>query len=108
MPKYNKLVRDYIPQIIEQSGSKYSVKTLGNEEYIIELKKKMHEEIAEYEEAKNDQDAVEELADLLELVYAAAESHGTSVEHLERVRMTKAEKRGAFKDKVFLIEVEDE
>ena len=45
-----------------------------------------------------------ELADLLEVIYACAQARGFSLEELENVRATKADKRGAFKDKIFLKE----
>jgi predicted house-cleaning noncanonical NTP pyrophosphatase (MazG superfamily) len=50
---------------------------------------------------------VEELADLLEIIQALAKHHGSSIEEVEKVRKEKAEKRGGFEDKIFLIEVED-
>lgn len=40
MPKYNKLVRDQIPKIIEETGKKFSTRILDDNEYIKELKKK--------------------------------------------------------------------
>jgi len=107
MPTYNKLVRDLIPNIIEQNGKGYKTEILSEEEYIKELQKKLQEEVDEYKEAKEDQDAVEELADILELMNVLAEQHDSSLEEVEKVRKEKAEKRGAFNDKVFLVEVED-
>jgi predicted house-cleaning noncanonical NTP pyrophosphatase (MazG superfamily) len=50
---------------------------------------------------------VEELADLLEVIRTLATHHGSSIEEVEAVRINKAEKRGGFQEKVFLIEVED-
>lgn len=58
--------------------------------------------------AENDQEAREELADLLECIKALAQIHGSSFEEVERLRQEKAEKRGGFEEKVFLIEVADE
>lgn len=108
MPDYNKLVRDRIPEIIESTGKKFSTRILDNDEYIKELKKKSFEELEEYVSTTNDEDALEELADLLEIIHALAEYHGASFEKLEEIRKKKAEKRGGFKEKIFLIEVEDE
>ena len=108
MPIHNKLVRDLIPKIIESTGKKFSTKILGNEEYITELKNKSQEELDEYLKADNDQEAIEELADLLEIIHALAKCHGASFEKVEEVRQMKAEKRGGFEKKIFLIEVEDE
>ena len=107
MPIYNKLVRDHIPKIIEKSGKKFTSRLLTDEEYILDINKKMHEELAEYEAATTNEDAIEELADLLELIHAAAAVYDTSFEELEKVREDKAKKRGGFDERIFLIEVED-
>lgn len=106
MPVYNKLVRDRIPEIIENDGKQCTTKILDNERYIVELKKKVHEELQEYEAASSDKEAVEELADILELMHALAKTHGSTIEEVENVRAEKAKKRGGFEEKVFLIEVE--
>ncbi|MBL4953049.1 nucleoside triphosphate pyrophosphohydrolase [Neobacillus sp. YIM B02564] len=108
MPIHNKLVRDRIPEIIENTGKKFSTRILDDQEYIKELKKKSFEELDEYVNADNDKDAIEELADLLEIIHALAECHGGSIENVEEVRRQKAVKRGGFKEKIFLIEVEDD
>lgn len=108
MPIYNKLVRDKIPQVIEESGLQFETRLLSEEEYRTEVTKKLTEELREFEETDNPKDAVEELADILELIHAAAELNGYSFEEVEEVRVKKAEKRGGFKERIFLIEVEDE
>ncbi|MEH7746770.1 nucleoside triphosphate pyrophosphohydrolase [Neobacillus drentensis] len=108
MPVYNKLVRDRIPEIIENTGKQFSTRVLNQEEYIKELKSKSREELDEYINAENDKDSIEELADLLEIIHSLAECHSSSFETVEEVRQKKAEKRGGFKEKIFLIEVEDE
>ncbi|WKA50725.1 nucleoside triphosphate pyrophosphohydrolase [Planococcus liqunii] len=108
MPIYNKLVRDRIPEVIEKTGKELSSRILEEKEYEIELKKKLSEELAEYKEAKTNEEAVEELADILELLYAATKIHGSSFEGLEKIRRAKAEKRGGFEKRIFLIEVEDD
>jgi predicted house-cleaning noncanonical NTP pyrophosphatase (MazG superfamily) len=108
MPKYNKLVRDRIPEIIEKDGKKLSTKILSESDYIKALKEKSFEELNEYVNTDNDADALEELADLLEIIHALAECHGASIEKVEEIRKKKAEKRGGFKEKIFLIEVEDD
>lgn len=108
MPVHNKLVRDLIPNIIEKTGKKFSTRILDEEEYVKELKIKSKEELTEYFEAKTDEEAVEELADLLEIIHALTYCHGSTPEKLEQVRQEKAAKRGGFKEKIYLIEVEDE
>ncbi|WP_330361234.1 nucleoside triphosphate pyrophosphohydrolase [Butyrivibrio sp. AD3002] len=64
---------------------------------------KLDEELAEYHKDQN----LEELADLLEVVYAATRARGHSVDDLENIRRGKAEKRGGFDDHIFLETVEE-
>ncbi len=99
---YNKLVRDKIPEIIEQDGKKCTMRVLNDEDYIKALDAKLDEELAEYHKDQN----VEELADLLEVLYAVAEARGFTKGELEAVRLEKADKRGIFKEKLFLETVE--
>ena len=99
--EYNKLVRDKIPEIIEADGKCCKTEILSDEEYIKMIDAKLDEELAEYHEDQN----IEELADLMEVIYAAAEARGYSVEELEAVRLAKVEKRGTFKEKILLREV---
>ena len=101
---YNKLVRDRIPEIIEKSGNKCTTKTLSDEEYIEMLDKKLNEELTEYHKDKN----IEELADLLEVIYAATEARGYTINQLEEIRLKKQVERGSFKEKILLKEVIEE
>jgi predicted house-cleaning noncanonical NTP pyrophosphatase (MazG superfamily) len=103
MKVYNKLIRDRIPEIIQKAGKNCKVITLKNEDYLRHLNKKLQEELDEYYESKN----IEELVDLLEIVYAIAEHHGISRKKIEEMRLVKREKRGGFNKKLFLIEVDD-
>ena len=75
MIEYDKLIRDKIPEIIEQSGKKCIVEVMDNDTYIEYLDQKLNEELAEYHQDKS----VEELADLLEVIYAVVVARGYSV-----------------------------
>lgn len=103
MVTQNKLVRDKIPEIIKKSGKKAITRTLTQEEYLSELDRKLNEECVEYQADKS----LEELADMLEVMYAIAEARGYSVAELEQVRAEKAEKRGRFADRIYLEYVEE-
>ena len=94
-----KLVRDRIPEIIRNDGKKQIIEILSNEEYLKELDKKLNEEVAEYQADKS----IEEMADILEVLYAVCEARGHSVEELLQVKEFKREKRGGFKDKIYWI-----
>ena len=101
--KYNKLVRDKIPEIIERDNKTCSTRILNDTEYLQMIDAKLDEELAEYHKDQN----LEELADLLEVVYSAARARGYSIEELERLRRQKAEKRGGFERKILLESVEE-
>ena len=81
--KYNKAIRDKIPQIIESSGKNCNVKKLSDSEFLAELEKKLVEELNEYQESKD----VEELADILEVIYRVAQLRGVSKEELEKIKI---------------------
>lgn len=100
---YNKLVRDKIPEIIEASGKTCQTEILSDEEYLQMLDKKLDEELAEYHQGQN----IEELADLLEVLYATAKVRGYSIEELEQVRIKKQKARGGFDKKILLKTVID-
>ena len=98
---YNKLVRDRIPEIIEASGKTCVIEILSDEDYLRMVDAKLDEELAEYHKDQN----IEELADLMEVIYAAAIARGYTLEELERVRVEKAKKRGGLAKKILLKEV---
>lgn len=102
--KYNKLVRDRIPEIIESSGKKCTIDTLSSEAYIQMLDAKLQEELTEYQESKS----MEELADLLEVMGAVVKARGYTWDQLRQIRMKKKEKRGGFEKKILLKEVIEE
>lgn len=108
MPVYNKLVRDRIPEIIQNSGKTAVTRILSKEEYKIELQKKCQEELEEYLHAKTNEEALVELADLLEIIHSLVEVHGSTFEQVEQIRHKKSEERGRFEDRIFLVEVKDE
>ncbi len=105
--RYRKLVRDRIPEIIEASGKVCKTKILSDEEYLKLIDEKLDEELEEYHEEYDSEKKLEELADLMEVIYAAAQARGYSVDALEQVRVRKARERGAFAEKILLTEVSD-
>jgi len=102
MKTYNKLVRDNIPSIIEKDGKRCRIKVLDAEEYKKYAFLKLIEEANEASDSKT----LEELADLEEVVLAAASSIGFTKDDLEKARLSKKEKNGGFDKKIFLIDVE--
>ena len=92
-----KLVRDKIPQIIKDAGKTPIIEILSDEDYLKELDKKLNEEVAEYQADKS----IEEMADILEVLYAICEERGYSVEQLMQVKAKKQEERGGFAEKIY-------
>lgn len=98
---YNKLIRDRIPEIIENSGKDYVVEVLSDDDYLQHLKLKLKEELDEYIAANEDEEVIE-LADLVEVIYALIKHKGVSIEEFEETRVQKQVDRGAFDKKLFL------
>lgn len=98
MKVYNKLVRDKIIDIIETDGRTPKYRILGDEEFRKELNKKLQEEVNEYLEDNN----VEELADIVEVIYGILDSMNVSKDDFEKTRLAKFQKRGGFEKRVFL------
>ena len=82
MPIYNKLVRDGIPAIIEAGNKKYTMNVLESVQHEVEIKRKLDEELKQYQQASSNEEAVEELEDLLELIYAVLPLRDSSIEEV--------------------------
>ena len=98
--KYNKLVRDKIPQIIEDGGGTCKVYVATGEDYRNRLKDKLIEEAQEFFENP----CVEELADGQEVIDALSEIHRWDI---TGARFKKNNFNGAFWRRYVLLEVED-
>jgi predicted house-cleaning noncanonical NTP pyrophosphatase (MazG superfamily) len=96
MEKYNKLVRDKIPEYLDSKAIPYEKRIANSEEYKEELIKKLAEEIKEFSESKN----MEELADITEVIEALKKLPEFS--NLESVRNKKLEEKGGFDKKIIL------
>ena len=99
--EYPKLVRDNIPEIVEErTGVKVKTKILENDkEYLNFLLKKIEEEANELSNAKDKKHIAEEIADIAELLDAIAEFNGLGMEEIKKIQQEKATKRGGFKKK---------
>ena len=103
MTKFNKAIRDKIPEIIQKNGHTCNIQTLSDEKFLVEIEKKLSEEVAEYQNDKNP----EELVDILEVIYAIAQLKGISKEELEKIRVKKLQDRGGFEKNLFLIDTSE-
>ncbi|ADL06421.1 nucleoside triphosphate pyrophosphohydrolase [Lacrimispora saccharolytica] len=98
MKRYDKLVRDKIPEIITANGKTAAWRFLTEEEYMEKLEEKLFEEVREYQEEKS----LGELADVMEVLYSICSARGYTKAELEAEREKKAELRGGFHSRIFL------
>ena len=96
--KITKLARDRIPEMVKKNGFKATFYTTDETEYRQRLRDKLQEEVTEYLEDNN----LEELADILEVVYALAQCDGASLDQLEAVRKKKAHDNGSFQKRLII------
>lgn len=101
--KYNKLVRDNIPEIIKRSGARYKLHMAGDDEYRAQLRAKLLEEVKEF----LDDPCTKELADVQEVINAIAKFEFGGVDEVEKTRKDRAEKRGGFEKRIILEETDN-
>ena len=98
MKIYDKLVRDRIPEIIENSGNHCEVEIVSDEVALEYLYKKLNEEVEELLEDKN----LEEIADVVEVLFAIGKKYGYSEEDILNRRAEKNAKSGGFDNNIVL------
>ena len=101
MNSFNKLVRDKIPEIIKADGKECETRVLDDKEYLLSLNEKLDEELREYYETES----IDELADIVEVIFAIVEQDGMSIQDFERLRLSKREQRGGFDQRLFLMSI---
>lgn len=98
--KYNKLVRDRVPEIIRKKGGNPIIYIADKKEYWRKLKEKLIEEIKEF----NKDERIEEMADILETINAVIDYKRFNRRKLELIKNKKAKERGGFKKRIILEE----
>ena len=98
--KYDKLVRDRIPEIINSNGKRCKVQIASEAEYAAKLKEKLLEEASEFFENPS----IEELADVQEVVTAIIKLKNWDVWN---ARLDKNIERGSFNNRYILKEVSE-
>jgi len=101
--KYNKLIRDKIPNKIEANGESCITHIANDNEYKEKLREKINEEVNEFLKDP----CIEELSDILEVVYTIADFEFGGKDKLEQARVEKAEKRGGFEKRLILDETDN-
>ncbi len=105
--KYNKLIRDKIPEIIKNTGWTPTVRVLNKKEYLKEIKKKFGEEVKELIKAKTKKEIINEIVDIQELIDVLISELGLTKSKIEKQQKIKNKKRGGFKKRLFLIKTEN-
>ena len=98
--KYNKLVRDKIPEYIRKKGETAITRIADETEYWQKLKEKLIEEINEFNKNEN----TEEFADILEVIDTIAEYKKFDRKEIEKIKAEKAEAKGKFRKRIILDE----
>ena len=101
MEEYNKIVRDNIPTIIENSGFKCEIEIVSNEEALSYLYTKLTEEVNEFLESKD----IHEMADIIEVLYAICDKMKITRTMLETIRKQKENENGGFENNIILKKV---
>ena len=103
---YDKLVRDNIPAIIEQSGRTCAVEPLDDQQFRAALLAKLVEEATEAAEAVPES-LLAELADVDEVLDATLAAHGLTRAQLDAERARRRSERGAFTNRLRLVWTDD-
>ena len=101
MKEYDKIVRDNIPTIIGNNGSKCEIEIVSDEEALSYLYMKLTEEVNEFLESKD----IYEIADVIEVLYAICDKMKIPRTTLETARQQKENKNGGFEDNIILKKV---
>lgn len=99
---YNKLVRDNIPNIIEQDNEMPFTRILDDSEYRTELYRKLTEECNEVLTSESSEETLEELADVLEVIRSIAKLENKKLDDVIEIANKKRTKRGGFEKRIFL------
>lgn len=99
--EYNKLVRDYFPELMKEKGREVEIEVLDSKQYSEKLMEKFKEEVDKFSNAGTDR-LLSEIVDLLEVVYAIAEHRGITESEVEFMRQLKKNRSGGFRKKIML------
>ena len=104
--KIDKLIRDLVPGIMRSRGVSVFERSMKEDEHIQRLKDKLLEETQEVIEAKTLDEVSEELADLLEVIYALGKEYNLSMEQVETKRLVKKQQNGGFDNRIYSSHIE--
>lgn len=106
MKQINKLVRDNIPEIIQNNNQTPTTRILNNEEYLHYLKLKLIEEANEANNSSSKEELTNEIADILEVIESLLKASDISYDNVMKVKADKAQRNGKFNKRIFLESIE--
>lgn len=98
MKVINKLVRDYVPEILREDNQNPIIKVLDDYEYEPALHKEMSQILKEYFETGD----ITKLVDLGEVMHALLDFKGITIKEYQDLRLQKLAKEGSYKKRIFL------
>lgn len=104
--EYNKLVRDYFPDLMKEKGREAEFEKLDSSQYTKKLLEKFNEEVEKFRKAGTDR-LLSEIVDLLEVIYAIAEHRGITESEVEFMRQLKKNRSGGFRKRIMLKTMDD-
>jgi predicted house-cleaning noncanonical NTP pyrophosphatase (MazG superfamily) len=105
--RFEKLVRDRIPLLIEERGEHVWSVAVTGEDLSKVLKAKVVEESLELQSATRREDILEELADILEVVSSLAEHVNLTMNDVKKKAKQKRSERGGFSEGLVLVETKE-
>lgn len=85
----DKLVRDHQESLMRQEGTDFDICPMEISEYKEALLKKVVEEAHEVASSTSQEELMEELGDLLEVIYAVVKENTFTIEEVEKKRLEK-------------------
>lgn len=100
---YNKLVWDNVPDLIKEKGKDCEVRALTDEEFELEILKKVEEEASALPETASRQELIDELADVVTCIeYIKSIKNITELELADALERH-ARRKGRFEKKWYLV-----
>lgn len=99
---FEKLVRDRIPLLMQESGTEPEFRIARAREIASLMRQKVWEEIDELMRARKREKILEEAADALETIEAYCKLHGIGMDEVMKAKREKAKEKGSFEKRIII------